>query len=280
MSQPPVPPNQPPGSPDSPGEPPYSPGRPPNQTGQPSNNQRYQPGQPPYQPPSQPPYQPGQPPYQPPSQPPYRPGQAPYQQGQPPYQPGQAPYSARPQQPSRGLLILIASLLAVSALVAITVTVVAVTNANDKPAGRDSSARTQPADPGAVEFRRVLTSTPGTCPTPAPAGTACGDGFRYTLGKVELNGSNVSEVKAAEHQDSPGRWFVELTLDADDAKRFELLTADLAKQPPPTNQLAIVVRGQVVVAPAVQSAIPNGKVQLTGNYSRGDAQELVGKITG
>jgi preprotein translocase subunit SecD len=142
------------------------------------------------------------------------------------------------------------------------------------------AARTKPSDPAAVEFRRVLSAAPGTCPTPAPAGTACdAEGMKYKVGKVELDGRNVSEVKAALDAGSNG-WYIALNLDPEGTKLFGQLTAAIAKQNPPTNQLAILVHGQVVTAPTVHSEIPGGKVQISGSFTRQSAEALVAKITG
>jgi preprotein translocase subunit SecD len=187
-----------------------------------------------------------------------------------------------PQKRSRGPLLLVGGLVLLLVVIVVTAVVLVVNRADGKPAADKSSppARTKPSDPAAVEFRRVLTAKPGICPTPAPQGTACdAKGMRYTLGKVELDGSNVSEVKAAYQQNST-YWYVGLTLDAEGAKLFGQLTAGLAKQNPPANQLAIVVRNEVVTAPTVQSAITEGKIEISGAYNRDSAEELAAKITG
>jgi preprotein translocase subunit SecD len=189
-----------------------------------------------------------------------------------------------PQQPppkrSRGPLLLVGGLVLLLIAIVVTGVVLVAKRSDDKPAAAPA-ARTKPSDPTAVEFRRVLTAEPGACPTPAPAGTACDDlGTRYTLGKVELDGSNVSEVKAAAEPNGSGSWFIALALDSKGAKLFEQLTADLAKQTAPANQVAIVVRGKVAAAPAVQAAIAGGKIQITGDYDRAGAEELAAKITG
>lgn len=75
-------------------------------------------------------------------------------------------------------------------------------------------------------------------------------------------------------------WVVNLTLDDEGSKSFEQLTAGLATKTPPQNQLAIVVRGKVVTAPAVMSAIPGGKVQISSNFTRADAEKTAADITG
>jgi preprotein translocase subunit SecD len=196
----------------------------------------------------------------------------------PPYLGGQPQYSPNPPSGNRrGLLILLVGLLVVAIGVVVALVVVVV-----RAGGSDeSSPRTKPADPAAVEFRRVLTAAQGTCPTPAPEGTACdAQGMRYTLGKAELDGRNVAQVKAAQREDGRAGWYVGLTLDDDGARRFEQLTSEVSKNPPPTNQLAIVVRGQVVAAPSVQSAIAGGQVEISGSYTRKTAEELATKITG
>ena len=190
-----------------------------------------------------------------------------------------------PQQPpakrSRGPLLLVGALVLLLVAIVATGVVLVVKRSDDKPAAAAPAARTKPSDPTAVEFRRVLTVKAGTCPSPAPAGTACdAKGMRYTLGKVELDGSNVTEVKSALQENGAGGWYVGLTLDSKGATLFEQLTAALAKQTPPANQLAIVVRGQVVTAPSVQSAIAGGKIEISGGYTRESAEQLVGEITG
>ncbi|TDW15525.1 SecDF P1 head subdomain-containing protein [Kribbella kalugense] len=189
-----------------------------------------------------------------------------------------------PQQPppkrSRGPLLLVGGLVLLLIAIVVTGVVLVAKRSDDKPAVAPA-VRTKPSDPTAVEFRRVLTAKPGACPTPTPAGTACDDaGMRYTLGKVELDGSNVSEVKAAADPNGTGGWLIALTLDSKGAKLFEQLTANLAKQTTPANQVAIVVRGKVAAAPAVQSEITGGKVQINGDYNRDSAEALATKITG
>ncbi|MFI5696496.1 SecDF P1 head subdomain-containing protein [Kribbella sp. NPDC051586] len=208
--------------------------------------------------------------------------QSPDQPGQPgqPQYPPLFPQQQQPPKRSRGPLLLVGGLVLLLVAIVATGVVLVMKRSDDKPAVAPA-ARTKPSDPTAVEFRRVLSAKPGTCPSPTPAGVSCDDkGTAYTLGKVELDGSNVSEVKAAIQQDGAGGWYVGLTLDSKGAQLFEQLTATLAKQTPPANQLAIVVRGQVVTAPTVQSAIAGGKIEISGGYTRDSAEGLATKITG
>ncbi|TDO58207.1 hypothetical protein EV651_110242 [Kribbella sp. VKM Ac-2571] len=201
-----------------------------------------------------------------------------------PYPPGPPPYAQIPPKRSKGPLLIVAGLILFLVVLIVTGLVLFLGNrGEDKPIGHESTppARTKPSDPKAVEFRRVLTSKPGHCATPSPAGTACDDrGNLYTLGKVELDGSNVSEVKAGFDPAQGTSWYVNLNLDPEGTKLFGELTASIAKQEPPANLLAIVVHGEVAAAPAVQSAITGGQVQISGGYTRDTAEALAKKITG
>lgn len=187
-----------------------------------------------------------------------------------------------PARSRRGLLVLVGVL--VLALVAVlAVGTVIVVRRLDKPDPPAAVQATKPASPDAVQFRRVLKTSPGGCnsASPTPTGsTVCGlDGYNYVLGKVELDGTHITEVKPGQSPDTT-TWQVNLTMDAQGAETFGRLTADLATQQTPLNQIAIVVRGQVVAAPAVQSAIPGGKIQIAGNYGKTDAEKLASQITG
>jgi hypothetical protein len=144
---------------------------------------------------------------------------------QPPNQPPGQGFPQGPQFPplfppgpppkgSRGPLLVIGGLVLLLVLVIGTAVVLIATRSDSKPSAVDSpAARTKPSDPKSVEFRRVLTTKTATCPTPAPAGTACDDkGTVYTLGKVELDGSHVTEVKSG-FDSTNNYWYVTGALD-------------------------------------------------------------------
>jgi preprotein translocase subunit SecD len=184
-------------------------------------------------------------------------------------------YDGQPK-PNRGPLILIGVLGLVLIAVLALGAVVLLRN-DDKPAV--TKVATRPATPESVQFRSVLKAEPNGCSASTPAGTACGsDGTRYTLGKVALDGTHVSEVKAAKGTDLA--WVVNLTLDDEGGRLFEQLTAELSTKTPPQNQLAIVVRGRVVTAPTVMSPIPGGQVQISSNFTQSDAEKTAADITG
>jgi hypothetical protein len=186
------------------------------------------------------------------------------------------PPQYQPQKQTRGPLLLIGVLGLVLIAVLVTGAVLLLRNDNNESAG--SGPATKPAVPEAVQFRRVIKTEPGVCEAPS-ASTACGsDGSRYTRGKVELDGSHVTEVTAAAGQDTA--WYVNLSLDQEGGQLFGQLTTELAAKTPPANQLAIVVRGRVVSAPVVMSPITGGKVQISSKFTKQDAEKLASEITG
>ncbi|GAA1516362.1 SecDF P1 head subdomain-containing protein [Kribbella lupini] len=191
---------------------------------------------------------------------------------QPPYQPPQ--YG--PPKRNRGPLVLV-GVLGVVVLVLVVLTVVVLRGNDEDP---DSSQPRTPRDPAAVEFRRVVTADAGLCASPpATPGVVCGaDGTGYTLGKVELDGRNVSKAEAKLSNTS---WVVSLQLDDQGSKAFEQLTADVAKKSPPANQIAIVVDGKVVSAPSVMSAITGGQLEISAaQFTQEEAQKLADAIGG
>ena len=210
------------------------------------------------------------------------------EQTPPPPRPQDGP-SGAPQyggQPSRNqgpliVTLIVLGLVLVGILVVGGVLLLRSSNDGDKPAV--DKIATRPSTPEAVQFRPVLKAEANGCSastTPSPDGTSCGsDGTRYTLGKVALDGTHVSKVEAALASNNSA-WVVNLTLDDEGSKSFEQLTAGLATKTPPQNQLAIVVRGKVVTAPAVMSAIPGGKIQLSSNFTRADAEKTAADIIG
>ncbi|GAB3821777.1 SecDF P1 head subdomain-containing protein [Kribbella italica] len=179
-----------------------------------------------------------------------------------------------PPKRNRGPLVLV-GVLAVVVLVLAVLTVVVVLRDTDQQA--DSP---EPRNPAAVEFRRVVTATPGTCASPpSTSGIVCGaDGTGYTLGKVELDGRNVANAEAKFSNTS---WVVAVQLDDDGSKLFEQLTTDVAMQTPPANQIAIVVDSEVVSAPSVMSAITGGQLEISAaQFTKEEAEKLADALGG
>ena len=96
--------------------------------------------------------------------------------------------------------------------------------------------------------------------------------------------STDSRYKGASNQ-----WEVTLRLNSAGASAFGALTlhqyntyyraAQAGNQDDQVlDTIAVVLDGNVVSAPQIQSAIPGGNAQITGNFTRAQAEELVAQI--
>ncbi|GAB3424329.1 SecDF P1 head subdomain-containing protein [Flindersiella endophytica] len=130
-------------------------------------------------------------------------------------------------------------------------------------------------------FGQPLQLRPVTEVAPAPCasgmvgdveGTQC-----YRLAEETISIERVKDIKSGVTKGSP-EFAVMLTLYPEDAKAFGDLTGRLAKEQSPRNQVAVVVDGKVVSAPAVMEAIPGGEIQIAGNFTQQSARELVERI--
>lgn len=104
--------------------------------------------------------------------------------------------------------------------------------------------------------------------------TCDSDGFKYILGPTAVEGTHLSGADAGLPQSGVGSWQVNLSFDGTGTKQFAQTTKDLVGKQSPQNQFAIVLDGQVVSAPVVQSEIPTGRAEITGNFSQSEAKDL------
>lgn len=88
--------------------------------------------------------------------------------------------------------------------------------------------------------------------------------------KAFMTGDSVTNTTISQMQNGTG-YAVDLQLDGEGTKAF----ADVSTELVSTNgKIAIVLDGVVQSAPAVQSAITGGQVQITGNYDMEEARSL------
>lgn len=162
------------------------------------------------------------------------------------------------------------------------------------PADRRESLKSLGA-PAELAFRPVLTQTPtadeATCrtgveasPSPPPSQplTACGEAqgalYSYELGPVAVSGTEVSDAEADIDPELGSGWFVALEFTSAGGAKFADITGRLARQTAPQNQFAIVLDGTVVSAPAVNTAITGGEAQISGSFTRREAEELAANL--
>ncbi|MDX3834004.1 preprotein translocase subunit SecD [Streptomyces europaeiscabiei] len=146
--------------------------------------------------------------------------------------------------------------------------------------------------PAELAFRPVLSQSPteneAACravvvdASPSQPLTACGELqdalYTYELGPVALPGTDVSDAEADIDPERGAGWFVALEFTSAGAKKFADITGRLAQQTPPQNQFAIVLDGTVVSAPSVSTAIAGGKAEISGSFTRQEAEELAANL--
>ena len=97
-------------------------------------------------------------------------------------------------------------------------------------------------------------------------------GFRYGLGPSELSADPVESAEAS--QATPDEWVVTVQLTDAATSEFSDLTERLIQVGPPLNQVAVVINGVVVTAPAVQETITTGLLQISGPLNEQEASAL------
>lgn len=104
-------------------------------------------------------------------------------------------------------------------------------------------------------------------------------GQKYLLAATGLGGSDVEGATAAFDSVSGSGWLVDLDFSPAGSATFAKVTGTLSQNTPPANQFAIVIDDRVISAPAVNSAITGGKAQITGRYTKEEAQNLAAAIS-
>ncbi|WP_461007447.1 SecDF P1 head subdomain-containing protein [Streptomyces capparidis] len=136
------------------------------------------------------------------------------------------------------------------------------------------------AAPGTPQELRALdcAAPPGPAAKNDKALACAEDGTGYWLEPAALGEEDVTAAKSRYDQNGGG-WLVDMELTDRGGARFAELSGDLAARQPPGNQMAIVLDGHVLSAPAVQQRIEGGRVQIAGSLTRDEAEELAVLIT-
>ncbi|MED7950881.1 protein translocase subunit SecD [Streptomyces sp. BE20] len=103
--------------------------------------------------------------------------------------------------------------------------------------------------------------------------------YKLALGPVAVFGADVSKAQASIDTQQGGGWQVQLQFNGKGTDAFTAVTGQLATQPDPTNQFAIVLDGQVVSHPYVRSAIPGGSAVISGSFTQSEAQGLANQLS-
>ncbi|WP_369143175.1 protein translocase subunit SecD [Streptomyces sp. R44] len=109
-------------------------------------------------------------------------------------------------------------------------------------------------------------------PTVACGKNAIGQWEKYLLGPAEVDGRDVDKAKAGLDQRT-GQWIVDMEFTDAGSKKFQSITSKLSQQTEPQNQFAIVLDGEVVSAPRVQTTL-SASAQISGSFNQQSAQDL------
>ncbi|MEV7671324.1 protein translocase subunit SecD [Streptomyces sp. NPDC000963] len=109
-------------------------------------------------------------------------------------------------------------------------------------------------------------------PTVACGKNAIDQWEKYLLGPAEVEGKDVDDAKAALDQQT-GQWIVDMEFTSAGSKKFQSITSKLSQQTEPQNQFAIVLDGEVVSAPRVQTTL-SASAQISGSFNQQSAQDL------
>ena len=123
----------------------------------------------------------------------------------------------------------------------------------------------------------------GSAPVDLPLITCDpGNSVKYLLGPVEVDGSEISDASAGvittQTGASTGQWAVDIVFNEVGTKKFADTTTRLVGLTGAQNQFAIVLDGRVISAPSTQSAITNGKPQISGNFTQESAKTLADQL--
>ncbi len=110
----------------------------------------------------------------------------------------------------------------------------------------------------------------------------CDDaGNKYLLSASMIQGTQLTRASAGIPQNQV-QWVVDLTFNSTARKTFATVTSQIANATSPLTrqqkQFAIVLDGKVISAPVVNSPIPNGQAQISGNFSQTEAQSLANSL--
>ncbi|OIJ85297.1 protein-export membrane protein SecD [Streptomyces sp. MUSC 14] len=106
-----------------------------------------------------------------------------------------------------------------------------------------------------------------------------GTWYKYVLGPVAVDGTEVSKAQAVFDTQGASGWQVQMTFTSSGSKKFADVTGTLAKNQSPQNEFAIVLDGDVVSSPYVQSAITGGQAEISGSFTQQEAQSLANMLS-
>ncbi|EST21502.1 preprotein translocase subunit SecD [Streptomyces roseochromogenus subsp. oscitans DS 12.976] len=123
----------------------------------------------------------------------------------------------------------------------------------------------------------------GGAAKPGEPTVACGQirkvWYKYILGPAAVDGTEVKNAAARFDTQGASGWQVVMNFTSSGSKKFADVTGQLAKNQAPQNEFAIVLDGEVVSSPFVQTAITGGQAEISGSFTQQDAQSLANMLS-
>ncbi|MEU8544206.1 protein translocase subunit SecD [Streptomyces sp. NPDC048717] len=159
-------------------------------------------------------------------------------------------------------------------------------SASASGAAKETTPPAQPVDPATAALQQKFASLDCLDPKqrsavgqgvkPNEPAVACGENGgmweKYLLGPAEVDGKDVDKARAS-FDPQTGQWIVDMQFTNAGSKKFQKITGKLSQQAEPQNQFAIVLDGEVVSAPRVQTTL-SANAQISGSFTQQSAQDL------
>ncbi|WP_317442289.1 protein translocase subunit SecD [Streptomyces collinus] len=118
---------------------------------------------------------------------------------------------------------------------------------------------------------------------PGEPTVACGENnkiwYKYLLGPAGVDGTEVKKAQAVFDTQGASGWQVQMNFNSSGTKKFADITSQLAKNQQPQNEFGIVLDGDVVSSPFVQTAITGGQAEISGSFTQKEAQSLANMLS-
>jgi preprotein translocase subunit SecD len=107
--------------------------------------------------------------------------------------------------------------------------------------------------------------------------------MKYILGPVMVEGDELANASSGLSTNAQGQttgeWVVNLQLKTGGARQFSSVSSKLVDLETPLNQFAIVLDDRVVSAPRINSAIPDGRAEISGSFTQSSSKTLADQLS-
>ncbi|MFD3735263.1 protein translocase subunit SecD [Streptomyces sp. NPDC058632] len=121
--------------------------------------------------------------------------------------------------------------------------------------------------------------TKATDSTVACGQNSQGQWQKYILGPAAVDGTDVDDAQAILNTQTGAGWTVTMDFTDGGSKKFADITGQLAQNPSPQNQFAIVLDNEVVSDPYVSQALTGGNAEISGNFTQKSSEELANMLS-